>query len=77
MKRIIMSCFLLLAACNNNQQPAADRYQGRKETKQLEGASAAGYDGTAVRKSVDTLLDKNDDRKQELDKNLKGSGDGR
>jgi hypothetical protein len=64
----------LLAGCNSSsQQPNAEKYQGREETRKVEGASAVGYDGTAVRKSVDNTLNKNDDHNQELDKALKSS----
>ena len=34
-----------------------EKYQGREETMTLQGADAAGYDGKAVRKSVDNALD--------------------
>ena len=68
---------LLLAGCSPANPPQSkDTPQGRRETKGLEGASAAGYDGKAIRKSVDTTLNKNDDRNQELEKELKaGSGE--
>ena len=41
----------------------------------MEAASAAGYDGTAVRKNVDTTLDKNDTHNEQLDKALKTNND--
>ncbi len=75
--RIIMLCTIaFLAGCSSSSQPQrGEKYQGREETKKLEGASAVGYDGTAVRKSVDGTLNKNDDHNQDLDKALKSSED--
>ena len=49
---------------------------GREETKTVEGASAVGYDGKAIRKSVDSTLNKNDEHNQVLDKELKAGGAG-
>jgi hypothetical protein len=67
--------FLLLTAavvlgCSSEPKSAesTEKYKGREETKKLQGADAAGYDGTAVRKSVDNALDKNDEHNSRLDK---------
>jgi hypothetical protein len=70
---LLMICMIipLLAGCNFSQSPAPEKYQGREGTKKLEGASAAGYDGTAVRKSVDNTLNKNDEHNQGLDNAVK------
>jgi uncharacterized lipoprotein len=71
---IIMLCTIvaLLAGCSSSSQPqSVEKDQGRAETKKLEAASAVGYDGKAIRKSVDNTLDKNDDHNRELDKELK------
>jgi len=77
---IIMLCTIaFLAGCSSSSQPQSgekEKYQGREETKNLEGASAVGYDGKAIRKSVDNTLNKNDDHNQDLDKALK-SGTGK
>jgi hypothetical protein len=75
--RIIMLCTIaFLAGCSSSSQPqSGEKYQGREETKKLEGASAVGYDGTAVRKSVDNTLNKNDDHNQDLDKAIKAGAD--
>jgi hypothetical protein len=79
-KVIVMMCAiaLLLAGCSPSSPPqsqaAPQQQQGRRETKGLEGASAVGYDGKAIRRSVDTTLNKNDDRNQELEKELKAGG---
>jgi hypothetical protein len=77
--RILLFCTIaaLLAGCSSASQPQnGESYQGRQETKKLEGASAAGYDGTAVRKNVDNTLNRNDDHNQELDKAMKSTTEG-
>ena len=77
MRLIVVFCVVLaLVGCNSSTQSAGEGYQGRSETKKLEGASAVGYDGTAIRKNVDNTLNKTDDHGQELDKALKGTRDG-
>jgi hypothetical protein len=70
---IIMLCTIaFLAGCTSSSQPqSGEKYKGRDETKKLEGASAVGYDGKAIRKNVDNTLNKNDDHNQDLDKALK------
>ena len=57
--------------CNNAEEQRAT-YEGRPETKKLQGADAAGYDGTAIRKSVDNTLNKTDQHNETADKSLKG-----
>jgi hypothetical protein len=71
--KIIMLCTIaLLAGCSSSSQPqSGEKSQGREETKKLEGASAVGYDGKAIRKNVDNTLNRTDDHNQELDKALK------
>jgi hypothetical protein len=76
MKTAILIFFIaLLAGCNSSQSPTREKYQGREETKKLEGASAVGYDGTAIRKNVDSTLNKNDERNQNLDNAAKAGND--
>lgn len=69
---LILICTIipLLAGCNSSQ-PAAEKYQGREGTKKLEGASAVGYDGTAIRKNVDNTLNRNDEHNQNLGNAIK------
>lgn len=79
MIKCILTCTIvaLIAGCSASNQPqSTEKYEGRTETKPIEGASAAGYDGTAMRKSVDNALNKNDSRNQELDKAQKAGDDG-
>lgn len=74
---LLMICTIipLLAGCNSSKPPAPEKYQGREGTKKLEGASAAGYDGTAIRKSVDNTLNKSDDHNQNLDNATKAGNE--
>jgi len=77
-KEIVLLCIItaFFAACSSSNQPQeGEKYQGRSETKKLEGASAVGYDGTAIRKNVDNTLNKNDDHNQNLDKAMKSVSD--
>ncbi|WP_243372240.1 hypothetical protein [Geotalea sp. SG265] len=79
MKAIIVLCVIatILAGCSSSSQPQdVEKYQGREETKKLEGASAVGYDGMAIRRNVDNTLNKNDDHNQDLDKAMKSATDG-
>lgn len=79
MKAIIVLCAItaILAGCSSPSQPqGGEKYQGREETKKLEGASAVGYDGTAIRRNIDNTLNKNDDHNQDLDKAMKSATDG-
>ena len=61
---------------SSSDRQSAEKYQGREETRKLEGASAAGYDGTAVRKSVDNTLNKNHDHNRDLNGSLKSDAEG-
>lgn len=64
---LICTIIPLLAGCNSSQPLTPEKHQGRDETNKLEGASAVGYDGTAIRKSVDKTLNRNDDHNRNLD----------
>ena len=67
----------LFAGCSSSNQPqSVQSSPGRKETKSLEAASAAGYDGKAIRKGVDATLNKNDEHNQDLEKELKSGSEG-
>jgi hypothetical protein len=78
-KLILMLCiFALLAGCSSSSEPqpqSGKKDQGREETKKLEGASAVGYDGKAIRKSVDNTLDKSEEHNKALDKAFKSDGE--
>ena len=74
---VLITCtaFLFLAGCNSSGQQSEGKYQGRPETKTLEAASAAGYDGKAIRKNVDNTLNKNDEHNEAIDKTFKNTNE--
>ncbi len=53
------------------QSSVSQAPQGREETKTLVAAKLVGYDGTAIRQSVDKALDKNDKRQKEMEEEMK------
>lgn len=65
--------FLSVAGCDylKEAQNKYDNYEGHPETVNIQALDAVGYNGTAVRKTVDKVLDTNDRRQQELEKALK------
>jgi hypothetical protein len=65
----------LLTGCNSGQSQTPQKYLGRDETKTLEGASAVGYDGPAIRKNVDKTLNRNDEHNQNLNNAIKTDND--
>jgi hypothetical protein len=77
-KRMPMAlwCAMLLAGCGDPPaEPKAETPPpGRPETQKLEAAGAAGYDGKALRRSVDHMLDTNDAKQKELDEARKTAG---
>lgn len=73
-KRFIIVCMgvALMAGCSSAKAPQeGGPDQGRQETRKLEGASAVGYDGAAVRKTVDSTLNSNDAHNREVNDSLK------
>lgn len=61
--------YVLLFGCTSSKEhPTVQKELGRPETKKLEAATVVGYDGVAVRKRVDNVLDKNDDRTKDTEK---------
>ena len=61
---------LVLAGCGDDSPPppaAPAQPQGREETRKLEAAGAAGYDGAALRQSADQMLDGRDRQAKELE----------
>jgi len=68
---LMMTISIFTAGCNipkpqlneSNNEPA-----GRKETIAVQAADFAGYNGKAVRKTIDKVLDQNDRRQKEIDR---------
>jgi hypothetical protein len=61
----------LLFGCSKAEEPSA-KYEGRNESKKLQAADAVGYDGAAIRKNVDNMLNKNDQHNESVAKALNG-----
>jgi hypothetical protein len=61
---------LFVLSCGSGSPPpkAKGTPEGRSETKIVEGASAAGYNGSQMRKKIDKTLDQNDERNKEIEK---------
>lgn len=72
-KIISLLIFLSVAGCDylKEAQKKYDHYEGRSETVNVQALDAVGYNGTAVRKTVDKVLDQNDARQKEIEKALK------
>ncbi|HTZ39101.1 MAG TPA: hypothetical protein VMB77_03005 [Syntrophales bacterium] len=70
---IVISVGWLMGCGSGGPSPQAkDATQGRAETKVVEAASAAGYNGSQMRKKIDRVLVQNDERTKEI---KKGAGD--
>lgn len=63
---------ILFAACNQPPETAAApaEPQGREETRTIRNTEAIGYSGDAIANKVDSALDTNDQRKEQLDKEM-------
>lgn len=73
---LVITALAALTGCGDEPKapeptppPAADT--GRPETQKILAADAAGYDGQALRKSVDKMLDKRDEQNKALEAELK------
>jgi hypothetical protein len=70
--RLMCSIFAILCifACGfGDPAPRAKGTpEGHPETKVVESASAAGYNGSQMRKKIDKTLDQNDARNKEIEK---------
>jgi hypothetical protein len=61
----------VLFGCSKAEGPS-HKYEGRSESKKLQAADAVGYDGTAMRKNVDNMLNKADQHNESTYKALNG-----
>jgi hypothetical protein len=66
---VVFTMFFVLS-CGSDSPPPKTKGtpEGRSETKIVEGASAAGYNGSQMRKKIDKTLDQNDERNKEIEK---------
>ncbi len=74
--------FLTLASCGKRASQATDGQiqadgppGGRPETKTLQAAGLVGYDGKRLQKSVDKILDAQDQRNKKLEDDLRKADD--
>lgn len=62
---------VILGACGDDKpepaKPVAPAEQGRPETRKVLAADAVGYDGKALQKSLDKMLDAKDRQAKELE----------
>jgi hypothetical protein len=66
---IVITILYVLGCGFGNPVPGAKgAAEGRPETKVVESASAAGYNGSQMRKKIDKTLDQNDARNKEIEK---------
>jgi len=72
--KLLHSCLalsLLLSACHPDADPVAkEEPRGREETRTIRNTEAVGYSGNAVADKVDSALDTNDQRKEQLDREM-------
>jgi hypothetical protein len=60
----------LLAACGPGEAPVTESSEGREETRSIRNTEAIGYAGDAIADKVDSALDANDQRREQLDAEL-------
>ena len=65
---------LLLAACSPPPEDPPPSNQGRPETRGIRATEGIGYSGNAIANKVDKALDANDQRKDNLDKEIDQQG---
>jgi hypothetical protein len=71
---LVISIVFLMGCGSGSPVPKAKgTSEGRSETKVVEGASAAGYNGSQMRKKIDKVLDRNDERNKEIEKGASGA----
>mgnify|MGYP003393822935 CR=1 FL=1 len=71
---LLISHVLVFASCGNKENPVkpvikdeAIQIDKHPETKNIEAADAVGYNGTAIRKKVDGMLDKTEENNKKLE----------
>ncbi|AXQ28622.1 hypothetical protein D0B54_07980 [Solimonas sp. K1W22B-7] len=72
---LALSGLCLLAACSKPTEPAADeaKPQGREETRGIRNTEAIGYSGNAIADKVDTVIETNEQRMDQLNKAVEAS----
>lgn len=67
MKYVTLLVLLAVLSACGGEQVEEKSYEGRTETKKLQAIEAVGYDGDALQKNVDQLLDQNEARNKQLE----------
>jgi hypothetical protein len=71
---VAISMGLILGCGSGSPAPKArDAAPGRAETKVVEGASAVGYNGSQMRKKIDKVIDRTEERSKQIEKGADGS----
>jgi ABC-type Zn uptake system ZnuABC Zn-binding protein ZnuA len=66
---LVFALLFVMGCGSGSPAPKAkDIPLGRAETKVVEGATAAGYNGSQMRKKIDKTLDQTDARNKEIEK---------
>jgi hypothetical protein len=66
---VVFAILFTLSCGSGSPAPKAQsNSEGRSETKAVEAASAAGYNGSQMRKKIDKTLDQNEARNKEIEK---------
>ncbi len=70
---VSISMGLILGCGSGSPAPkGSDVAPGRAETKVVEGASAVGYNGSQMRKKIDKVIDRTEERSREIEKGAAG-----
>lgn len=71
---VAVSMGLILGCGSGSPAPKPkDAAPGRAETKVVEGASAVGYNGSQMRKKIDKVIDRTEERSREIDRGAAGA----
>jgi len=71
---LAISMGLILGCGSGSPAPKAkEAAPGRAETKVVEGASAIGYNGSQMRKKIDKVIDRTEERGKEIEKGADGA----
>ncbi|MEQ1439138.1 hypothetical protein AAG565_07225 [Fontimonas sp. SYSU GA230001] len=67
----VAAALLILGACGSAEDaPKPRSTAGREETRNIRNTEAVGYAGGAIADKLDSALDANDQRKEQLDQEL-------
>jgi hypothetical protein len=77
---LLLGAAIVLAACGSSSQEEETRAsaaeEGRDETRLIRNTENIGVAGNAVGRKLDGALDANEQRSDQLDQQLQGSGEG-